>query len=57
LILTYYNNETSVTLTYFSNTKALFGREKKVIGKIVRGKIVEGMKVNGKLDDFFGCLV
>jgi len=56
LILTYYN-ETSVTLTYFSNTKALFGREKKVIGKIVRGKIVEGMKVSGKLDDFFGCLV
>jgi len=30
----------------------MFGWSKKVKGKIVRRKIVEGMKVNGKWDDF-----
>jgi len=32
----------------FEFFKVLFGREKKAVGKMVKGKIVEGMKVSRK---------
>jgi len=40
--------------------KGVFGLEKKVWGKIVKGKIVEGMNVDRKWEEsvmFFDCLV